>query len=712
MPLSFLVPLFLAGVGAVAIPIVLHLTRKQRARVIDFPSILFLEQVPFQEKSRRRIQHWFLLLLRALAVVLLALAFARPFFRGAAEGTAAGDGPREVVILLDRSWSMEYQGRWERAKEEAREIIRGLGPSDRGSLVLFAGHAVLAVRSTEDRGRLLAAVDEAGLSGESTVYGPALKAAQSLLEDSDLGRRELVLIGDLQRKGWKGDEGVRLPTGTVVRVISLAGPPEANRTVTDVQLTSREREGKIRIVPVARIARVRGKGEEAAEVVLEVDGKEVQRRAVILPGEGAVVVSFEPVPVPRDGLPGVVRLLPGDALPRDDQRFFVLNAGGGVRVLVVEGAERGGGSAFFLWEALAVAEGDLFQVALRRGGFSLADELERADVAVLLNRPVLGEGDSQALRSFVERGGGLVLSVGEDFRWPGGGEEVMGGALTAVPDPMGASGTRISYVDLDHPVFRFLRGFRGVGFSQALFLRRRWLEPGDQSRVRILARFEDGLPALAENTLGAGRVLVWTSTLDTFWNDLARQVVYVPFVQHLIRYASGMALHEGMTLEPGQVVDVGDRAVSFSLRLEGVARDLTKGKSVVVVSPSGESRILEGPEGRRFLRLDQEGIYQLRAAGAGSAEPAYLAVNVDLGEADLAALDPQEVVAELSPEPREGREDGGGGDGNRSRPENEERRQSLWRYLILAAALLLAAETTVSGRLTGSGGRRKLHAEA
>ena len=105
-PLAFLVPAFFAGILAIVVPILVHLTRKQRSQVQPFPSLMFLEQVPYRDDSRRQIHHWFLLLLRALAVLLLVTAFARPFFDQAELNAGTLAGPREVVILLDRSWSM------------------------------------------------------------------------------------------------------------------------------------------------------------------------------------------------------------------------------------------------------------------------------------------------------------------------------------------------------------------------------------------------------------------------------------------------------------------------------------------------------------------------------------------------------------------------------------------------------------------------------
>ena len=98
MSLAFLVPLFLLGIAGVVVPVLIHLTRRQRRNVVHFPSLMFLEKIPYQEQRRRRVQHWFLLSLRALALAVLAMAFARPFFQDDELGLGASGGPREVVV--------------------------------------------------------------------------------------------------------------------------------------------------------------------------------------------------------------------------------------------------------------------------------------------------------------------------------------------------------------------------------------------------------------------------------------------------------------------------------------------------------------------------------------------------------------------------------------------------------------------------------------
>ncbi len=172
--MTFLVPLFLLGVAGVAIPIVVHLTRRQRRNVVHFPSLMFLEKIPYQEQRRHRIQHWFLLSLRALALALLAFAFARPFVDQSELGPGTASGPREVVLLIDQSYSMAIGNQLDQAKIEARQIFDQLGPLDRASLVVFSRGAKVVSRSTSVRFRLGAALDTVDVSSGSTRYGPAL----------------------------------------------------------------------------------------------------------------------------------------------------------------------------------------------------------------------------------------------------------------------------------------------------------------------------------------------------------------------------------------------------------------------------------------------------------------------------------------------------------------------------------------------------------
>src|SRR5438132_3528064 len=139
--MSFLTPFFLVGLTAIAVPVLIHLIQREKRRVIEFPSLMFVRRIPYQSVRRRRIRHWALLLLRAAAIALIVAAFARPFFKREADIVAAAGGAREVVVLLDQSASMGYGDHWTKAQDAARTVVRGLGREDRATLVLFARNA-------------------------------------------------------------------------------------------------------------------------------------------------------------------------------------------------------------------------------------------------------------------------------------------------------------------------------------------------------------------------------------------------------------------------------------------------------------------------------------------------------------------------------------------------------------------------------------------
>jgi len=137
MGLAWINPLYFAGIMLLALPVLIHLVQKQHASGIKFPSLMFLQKIPLQQKRRFEIRHWVLLLLRCLLLLLLVFAFARPFLERADAGVEAGRVERDSVIVLDRSYSMRVADQWQQAQAAAVEFIEARRARDRVGLVLF-----------------------------------------------------------------------------------------------------------------------------------------------------------------------------------------------------------------------------------------------------------------------------------------------------------------------------------------------------------------------------------------------------------------------------------------------------------------------------------------------------------------------------------------------------------------------------------------------
>jgi Mg-chelatase subunit ChlD len=703
MSLTFLVPLFLLGVAGIVVPIVLHLTRRRRRQVVMFPSLMFLERIPFQEHRRRRIQHWFLLALRALALALLAVAFARPFLDDANLTGAGATGPEEVVVLLDRSYSMEVGSQWERAVSEARSVFGGMGPLDRASLVAFSRGAQVVLRSTSDPARLRGALDTLSPGSGTTRYGPALRVAQTILEESNLPSGRVVLVSDFQRVGWVGDEGVRIPAGTRVDPVMVRDEIGENVQVMDVTLARESDSGRERVTPTVRVARQGGSGPVEISLSLEVDGQEIQTRTVRLDSDGAASVVFAPFTLSAPHTRGTVRV-PADDVEADDAHHFVVSPGSATSVVVVEGRGATRDASLYLRRALETSDEGRFRVRTRRDDGVRPADLQGTDV-LILNDTRLDGASAERIRGFVTDGGGVLAVLGESASWPASAADVLPGVLGPVEDRLDTRGGRLGFVEYGHPVFEVFQGPRRGDFSGARFFRARRFSAADSSR--IVARFNDGSVAMAELLLGRGTMMVWTSTLDSFWNDLALQPVFLPFVHRLADHLSGRA--EMMPwFTTGQLLNLDDPEAMESAGLASPgAAGLSPASEQVVLAPSGETSRIPPMEGPRYLALEERGFYVIRPPGVDPERPFAVAVNVDLTESSREALDPGELVAQITA-PAADAAPGPSLESAELRREDQERRQSLWRYLLVAAFALLLLETVwsnwVSRRVVGTPG--------
>jgi hypothetical protein len=585
---------------------------------------------------------------------------------------------------------MGYGDRWERAKAQARNVFQGLDVSDRASLVFMGRGAEAILRATSDRDRLLAALDTASLSADGTLYGPALKLAQTILEESQFPNREAFIISDFQRAGWNGDEGVTFPPGTVVNPVLISDDATPNTAVASVALRREFFSGQERMTATARVVRRQGEEPIDRTIVLEVDGQEVQTQTVSLDPTGSATVVFEPFTLSELYTRGSIRL-DADALPRDDEFHFVLSPGRAMRMLVLEGASPRPDASLYLQRALEISEEAAFQVDVRRSTSLSAADLQATDVVVLNDTRFPQGATADRLRGFVEGGGGLLLVLGERSAWQTGLEEFLPGRFGPARDhTRGAA--RLGYLDYTHPVFELFAGPRGGDFARARFFRSRNLEVGPEGRV--LARFDDGSVALAERRVGEGSVLVWTSTMDAFWNDLAVQPVFLPFIHQMMRHLGGYR-ERVPWFTAGQVLDLADPAgmVFIADRERELAPDVAQ----VALTPGGGSVALPEATGSRFLELEEQGIYEIRPPGTNPDRPLAIAVNVDVTESELEPMDPTELAAAVAPRETSG-ELGAGGEllTPEMQSRNQERRQSLWRLLMVAALVLLLTETAIS----------------
>jgi hypothetical protein len=676
---TFLTPAFLIGLGALAIPVLVHLIQRERKRVVQFPSLMFVRRIPYQSVRRRRIRHWALLALRAAAIALIVGAFARPVLPRSRGASAPGGVAREIVILLDQSASMGYGDHFKRAQDAARTVVRGLGADDRATLVLFARNAEENMRATPDRARLEAAIDAAKVTSGATRFGPALKLAESILSRSTLKRREAVLISDFQKNGWTGSEEAHFPDGMTLTTTSVASANAANLAIPSVTFARSAFSGQERVAVTAGLS---NKGEAPLTdiaVTLEVDGHEIEARKASVAPHSTGSVTFAQFTLGGPNVRGIVRA-GSDPMPADNSFYFVLSPSAPVPLLIVD--DGASNASLFLSKALAIGTTPIFQIDVAQTSRVAPGSFEKRAVVALNDTAFPPAGGAGVLRRYVEGGGGVLVIAGEHTTWPTDVAALLPGKLGPAVDRTSGRSATLGYLDYSHPVFEIFKAPRSGDFSAAHIFRYRSIEPGPSDRV--LARYDDGAVAAVERTVGAGRVAVWTSTLDDNWTDLALKPVFLPLVHQLIKH---LAHYDQPTswYTVGQVIE---------LRARGRTNR-------IVVTPSGERRSPSSNEldPRSVLEFDEQGLYEIRTPGAASERPESVAVNLDPAESDLTPLDPRELVAAVT---------GHASPDQAAQPaeaqtmtrEEVERRQSLWWYLLMIGLALLVAETIIGNQLS------------
>ena len=626
--MSFLFPAFLLGALAAAAPILLHFFARDRAPRLPFSDVRFLERAFVRHDRRRRLRELLLLALRVAALLLLAVAFARPFL------DASGRGRRITVLVVDRSLSLSAPGQMALARERAREAIASTSPDEPIAVVAFDDRAAVVQPPALGRAVVRAALGRIEPTSGATRHAAGLAAAVDVL-DGRAGR--VVVVTDLQASGWPDDARVVMPEGVSVEVAAVA-PVERNLAVTAARADGEK---------LAATILNTGPAPAETEVTLDVDGREVSRRPVtLLPGGNEVRWELPAT----EAAVATVGVTDRYGYRWDDARYALLDRASAVGVLVVVNGGTLDADAFYLAQALAVAPASRpFEVTPAAPGALpalLPSAWEAAEVIVVAGTDGLSRSGRARIAAFVENGGGLLLATG-----PGvdprlvrdllGESVALGVEMPQEAAPAGA-GQRLAVLDPRHPVFRpfgdlaaTLGRVRFTGTTRILPPGPADVPTGAGSPAHVLSRFDQGDPALIEYDRGVGRALVLASDLGMAWNDFPRHPGFVPFVQETVRYLAGPA-ELPRDLLPSEV----PRGVS---RRPGVATDPASGRRV--------------------------------------------AVNVDARESEPRPLTQDGFLARLGAMPA-----GGSGALPMVDGAAREAEQSLWWYIVLAVAVVLVGE--------------------
>jgi hypothetical protein len=684
--MSFLAPLFLLGIAAIAGPIVFHLIRRTTREKQPFSSLMFLQPSPPRISRRHRFEHLLLLLLRCAALALLGLGFARPFFRHRAESTNGAARMNREVILVDVSASMRRTGLWEAARAQALARVRQTHDGDEIALLTFDDRT-LAVMSFNDwkqaspaeRMSTAAARLQAVTPGWGGSHlGQALVAAAETLEGTDArgvnADKRIVLISDLQA-------GSRLDS-----LQGYAWPKDVQVVLAPVKTSSKTNAG-LQVLAEAPDAATR-----SSRVRLRVSNSPAAAREQFQIGWagsggapiGTPIDAYVPagqsrafsIAVPTVGAAADRLVLTGDDEPFDNTVFVVPPSKQRASVLWIGPTAQGerGAELTFLQRAFAdTSRVDVHVTALASAAALSPGQLEQADLVFVGGNTA--SMDAAAIRRFLGPGKVAValLAAGAS---PGALTEILGRPVPvaeASPDNYAMFGD----IDFRHPLFAPFADPRFSDFTKIHVWHYRRVDVSGFSGAHVIARFDHGDPAIVELPVNGGRLILFAMGWEPEDSQLAVSSKFVPMMWSLLEM-SGAATASPAPKHVGDALAVPARGATAVLRPDGTTAAIAAGEPA-------------------FTDTRERGIYQFISTTGRT----RVAVNVDANESRTAPLATDELeqlgvpVRPEQPMPKERARAAA-----LARAADLENRQKAWRWLIAATLLVLLAESIAAAQAT------------
>ena len=637
--MSFLYPLFLAGIAVVTLPIILHMIRRHTRERITFSSLMFLRTSIPRFKNRTRLENLLLLILRCIILCLLAFAFSRPFFPREAPLRQVSLR-RRIVLLIDTSASMRRAGIWDQVISEAQSILEDVDKADRVCVISFDQSTKTqigfeqwaALDSTQRAPIITEQISKLSPGWALTNLGNALVSAAEAIEDDqvDDGQKtytmsQVVLISDLQKgSNLEAMNAYEWPVETELVVKSIQCPGNTNAALQLV--TDRSGSGSldddsltgIRIINSSDATTERFRLKWADETAATTSSQGIDVYAP--PGQSVVVRA----PARQDRLQARKLILTGDDHEFDNALFLAPYLQQQVNILYIgnDSPDDSKGMLYYLQRAFGTTRALKPHVISHPGDKAIAaTDIETAHLIIAADK--INSDNLAYLRQYLESGRTLLL--------------VMKSAddVTILKGLSGIESIESEEADVDryamlgriefqHPLLTPFSEPRFGDFTQIHFWKYRRINIGDLPNVQVLANFDSGDPAWLEMPVGKGSLLLLTCGWHPSDSQLALSTKFVPLLYSILEYSGVLA---------------GEQSQYFVGDYISIPHSIKAGASNIQIRKPDYSLVSLNAGQEVYTDTDMPGIYTIETSAGNH----LFAVNMPARECQTAAMQIEDI---------------------------------------------------------------------
>jgi hypothetical protein len=561
--MTFLQPWVLLGLPLVLLPVIIHLLNRLRHRPKPWAAMRFLVSATRSSISQTKLRQFLVLLFRVLAVAMLILFLARPL-AGGWLGWALAPAPDAILILLDRSASMEmHSGGTSRRQQALQLLTQAARPFEQTSHLVLIDSATLSAQEVAQADSL-ARLSVTGPSDTAADIPAMLRAGFDWLIKNRAGTAEIWIASDNQRSNWMPEDArwnsviaqlSGLSQKVRVRLLELNQTPEDNASIAIKELLRRPRGDQSELEMTLEVQRNRT-APATLPVTLTLDG-ERSSTELKLDGQSLRWRRKIDLGARREGGWGSFSL-PADANPRDNAAYFVYGPDVPLLAAVVSADRQGARD---------------FQYAAASRGAEPAELISPADFAsasldgkslLIWQAPLPSGGDADRVKTFAEEGGVVIFFPPEQAD----PRQFDGISWGQTQNAEGQDGFRILRWEENEGPLAKSDEHQSLPLAQTTFMRRQAIV----GQKDALAAFDDGSAFLTRQSAGKGEIYFCASLPDPAWSSLGDGPVLVPMLQRML-------LAGGQRLQPVSAVACGELSAVDQAR-QWAAVDSTEAKDI------------------------------------------------------------------------------------------------------------------------------------